>query len=213
MRICYHSLMPSRAPTSENGSVENELDQRIAEWIQSISRGDEEALGQLYDATLSRLYAVAVRILDDSGLAEDVVAETYHELWQHASRFDRSKGRPITWMLTICRNRALDAYRKRAADARKVDSAAGEDSFAAGSAPDDLLDVVQQGHAMQAVLASISADDRQLIALAFFRDHSHQEIADFVQMPLGTVKSRIRRALKSLETAVPEEYQIVREAK
>lgn len=198
---------------TDNRSVEVEFDRRVSEWIDAVSGGDEDALGHLYEATLSKLYAVAIRILDDSGLAEDVVAETYHELWQNASRYDPRKGRPLSWMLTICRNRALDAYRRRAADARKVDSAANQQQPAAFSPPEDLLDAVEQGHAMHAVLASVSAEDRQLIALAFYRDHSHQEIADLVQMPLGTVKSRIRRALKSLESVVPEDYHIVREAK
>ncbi len=182
----------------ETAAVESDFDRNCELWISEISKGQEKALEKLYTATLSRLFAIAVKILDDSALAEDVVTESYHEIWRHAARYDRAKGRPITWMMTICRNRALDAYRRRAADARKLENAATLEHEAVADVAEDLMGSLRDDTLMRALLEQVSSEDRQLIALAFFRDYSHQEIADFSGLPLGTVKSRIRRALKNL---------------
>ncbi len=207
--ICYSCWMPNeqQPQTSSLGAATDEalFDQRCCEWLEGVATGSEAALGDLYSATLSRLYGVAMRILEDDALAEDVVAEAYCEIWQRADRYDAAKGRPLTWMLTVCRNRAIDVYRRRAAETRKTESAAAEPVPEAEQSPDLLLNALQSEHAVRRVVEGIPAEDRQLIALAFFREHSHQEIADMVRMPLGTVKSRIRRTLKTLETVMPAE--------
>ena len=188
-------------------SANDEFDVRCAQWISDMSKGSEQALGNLYDATLSRVFGVAVRIVGDPMLAEDVVTDVYHEAWTNADRFDHHRGRPITWLLTICRNRALDKFRHETSTARTVAAAAAGDVPVAVVEPDALLESVEEGHAVHALLASISSEDRQLVALAFFRGMSHQQIADTTDMPLGTVKSRIRRALNTLGEAIPAELR------
>lgn len=207
--ICYSCSMPNeQQPQSSNravGAEEAQFDQRCCDWLGAIANGSETALGDLYSATLARLYGVAMRVLEDDALAEDVVAEAYCEIWQRADRFDAGKGRPLTWMMSICRNRAIDVYRRRAAEMRKTESAAAEPTPDLEQSPDLLLNALQSEHEVRRLVEGIPAEDRQLIALAFFRDHSHQEIADMVRMPLGTVKSRIRRTLKALESVMPAE--------
>lgn len=158
---------------------------------------DESALSAFYDATLNRAFGVAVRILNDESLAEDVVADVYHDVWNKAADYDEKRGRPITWLLTICRNRALDEYRRRATRQKTAETVAREDQ-AETHGPDDILAVVDENHALHDALSAIKFDQRQLLALAFFRGLSHQEIADYTRTPLGTVKSSIRRALKAL---------------
>ena len=170
-----------------------------------MAEGDEQALSDLYDATLGRVYGVAVRIVGDAALAEDVVTDVFLDVWNKAAQYDRARGRPITWLLTICRNRALDEYRRESSAQRKVEAAAAGTLPETAEEPDMLLESVQAGHTVHTLLAAISTEDRQLIALAFFRGLSHQQIADVTDMPLGTVKSRIRRALNSLGEAAPAE--------
>ena len=172
-----------------------------------MSTGDEQALSEFFDATLDRVFGVAVRIVGNSMLAEDVVTEVYHEAWKNASSYERARGRPLTWLLTICRNRALDEIRHEASMARKVEAAAALDVPTSVAGPDDLLEAVEAGHVVHTLLSTISADDRQLLALAYFRGLSHQQIADQTGLPLGTVKSRIRRVLGSLGEAVPAGMQ------
>lgn len=187
------------------GAPDNDhaFDARCAAWLEAMAGGDEKALEDFYDATLPRAFAVAVRILGDASTAEDVVADAYHDAWCRADGYEPQKGRPITWFLTICRNRSLDEYRRRAANLRKVEAAAAQHMEEHTCGPDTLLESVEQDHAVHALLLSIAGEDRQLLALAFFRGLSHQQISEVTQMPLGTVKSRIRRALATLERNAP----------
>lgn len=184
-----------------------EFDARCLHWIQEMSAGNEQALGEFFDATLSKVFGVAVRIVGDSGLAEDVVSNVYHEAWRNAGSYDQVRGRPITWLLTICRNRALDEIRRESSAARKVEAAAVMEIPEQVAGPDALLEATEAGHAVHDLLAKLAPDDRQLIALAYFRGLSQQQIADYLQLPLGTVKSRIRRALAALGDVAPAELQ------
>lgn len=179
----------------------------VCKWIQDMSNGSEQALGELYDATLGKVFGVAVRIVGDSTAAEDVVTDVYYDAWKNAARYDQVRGRPITWLLTICRNRALDEYRRESSAARKVKTAAMMNVPDLADEPDALLQATEENHVVHALLAAISPDDRQLIALSYFKGLSHQQIADHTDLPLGTVKSRIRRALNTLGEAVPSGMQ------
>jgi len=183
----------------------DEFDAHGIELLQGMAAGDEKAMSDFYDATLSKVYGLALRILGDSANAEEVVTDVYYEAWNKAASYDRARGRPITWLLTICRSRAIDEYRRESAESRKLQAAASDDNQQAGIDPDRMLEAVEEGHAVHSLLAGIAPKDRQLIALAFFRGFNHQQIAGFTGMPLGTVKSRIRRALQSLGESLPAE--------
>ncbi len=193
--------------SNERSAKSEEFDVRCARWIQEMAVGSEQALGELFDATLSKVYGVAVRIVGDSSLAEEIVSSAYHEAWKNASRYERARGRPITWLLTICRNRALDEVRRESSATRTVEAAASMDTPEQVAGPDALLEATETGHAVRDLLTEISPDDRQLIALAYFRGLSQQQIADYVGLPLGTVKSRMRRALTRLGEAAPPALQ------
>ena len=184
------------------------LDARLMQWLGEMATGNEQALGDFYDATLGKVYGVAIRIIGDSTLAEDVVTDVYHDAWNNAATYSRDRGRPLAWLLTICRNRALDCYRHESSAARTIEAAAAQQVPDAVDEPDVLVESVEEGHALHALLATISTEDRQLIAMAFFRGLTHQQIAEATAMPLGTVKSRIRRALNTLSEAVPADLQL-----
>ncbi len=197
--------MVQESLSSTESAANEAFDAHCIECLQGMAACDEKAMNDFYEATLSKVYGVAIRILGDTATAEEVVADVYYEAWCNASSYDRARGRPITWLLTICRSRSIDEYRRESAAARKLQAAASADSKQTENDPDQLLQAVEEGHAVQALLAAITPKDRQLLALAFFKGFNHQQIAEFTGTPLGTVKSRIRRALQSLNESLPAE--------
>ncbi len=174
-------------------------DEQIAAWIDRVVDRDERALAALYDATLSRVYGLVLRVVRRPALADEVVEETYFQVWRQAARFDPARGRAVPWLLGMARSRAIDAVRREARfqhDSLDIESA----PEVAGDTPvvDELLDAAR-GHAeLHQALLQLNAQPRQLVALAFFRGLSHEEIASHTALPLGTVKSQIRRALITL---------------
>lgn len=166
-------------------------------WLKDISQGDEGALESFYTATLSKVYGVAYRIVGETSKAEDVVTEVYYQVWQQADRYQTDRGSPLAWVLTISRSRALDQLRRdktRSNADLNQDDVTGADPLA----PDALLESLEAGTQIHALLSELSQVQRDVLALAYFRDLSHQQIADQLDMPLGTVKSHIKRALGSL---------------
>ena len=189
--------MVEATSVSAADGVRHEFDARCASWLQGMSEGNEQALNSLYTETLGRVYAVAKRIVGEESIAEDVVTDVYWQAWTNAGQYESGRGRPITWLLTICRSRAIDEYRRQAATRRGIDAAAAEE-MALADEPDDMLQAAEQGHAVHALLSDMEPEQRQMLALAFYRGLSHQQIADCTGLALGTVKSTLRRALQKL---------------
>lgn len=173
-------------------------------WIARIADADEDALGELYDAVHGRVHGLALRITRNAQCAEDVTEDVFWQVWRQARRFDPTRGTAIAWLLTIARSRALDKLRRGdPAEAHPEPESLAEP--AAGDDPQDLLAASERNRRLNAALAGLDASARQLLALAFFCDHTHEEIAARSGLPLGTVKSRIRRALAALRRALATE--------
>lgn len=171
--------------------------------VARMRRKDQAALEALFDATAKRIYSVALRIVRDVGLAEEVVDDTLFQAWRDAERFDADRGKVLTWLLTICRSRALDALRRAdIADCveNPVEFRADEASLLAE--PERLLTQFQNESAVQTALMQLAPNERQAIALAFFRGMTHQEIATHWQMPLGSVKTLMHRAFTQLRACL-----------
>ncbi|MGQ0834748.1 MAG: RNA polymerase sigma factor [Gammaproteobacteria bacterium] len=167
--------------------------------VDAMRRGEQPALEQLYDATVGKVYAMAAAILRNPADAEEVVCDTYSQAWSTASKFDSSRANVLGWLLMMCRSRALDRLRRvRSAGRGAVGIAAIEDREDEAKRPDDLLALVQQGTRVHAALAALSPERRRLVSMAFLQGLSHQEIAEQTGLPLGTVKSHVRRALAEL---------------
>jgi len=169
---------------------------RLQALVSRIVRQDEQALAGLYDLLAGRVYGLALRITRQVQTAEEVAEDAFWQVWRQAPRFDPERGSVLTWVLTIARSRALDALRRcepsEALDEERLASLPAE------SDPQDLLLAIQQQHRLHVALRTLDALPRQLLALAFFRGLSHEEIACQMSLPLGTVKSHIRRALLRL---------------
>ncbi len=185
------------------GALEREVRNRqLALLIAAIAEGNAAALQKLHDATLGRVYGLALRIVRTREAAEEVAIDTFLQVWRTAPTYDRMRGGPLTWLLTICRSRALD-YLRRAEPADPhpdPETLRSAEALSGGDDPQDLLVAVEGRSALLRALEQLSALQRQLIALAFFRGLTHQEIAARERLPLGSVKTYIRRALAQLRT-------------
>lgn len=178
-------------------------EQQLAGWIEAIVDQDERALAALYDATFARVFGLVRRIVRSEALAEEVVEDAYFQVWRQAVRFDPLRGKALTWLLAMARSRAIDALRR---EARFSHDTLEDDSHpepaCAEPAHDDLLDVARHRADLHQALMLLGAQPRQLVSMSFFRGLSHEEIAEQMDLPLGTVKSQIRRALLALREAL-----------
>jgi len=165
--------------------------------------GDRRAFAELYRMTSAKLFGVALRILRRRDWAEEILQESYLNVWNHASDYAASRSAPMTWMTSIVRNRSLDWLRRaRCEDARE------DYELLAGNlrdeAPDPLERLAQSATASALVrcLERLDEHQRQCIVLAFVHGLSHPELAQQMNQPLGTVKTWIRRALARLRTCL-----------
>jgi RNA polymerase sigma-70 factor, ECF subfamily len=166
--------------------------------VEDMAQGKESALEALYDATVGKLYALASAIVRRGEDAEEVVCATYAHAWANATRYDNRRATVLGWLLMLCRSRALDVLRQRRAHGELQQRVAREERYERDDRPEDLLNLLQQGTRIHAALAKLGTERRELVALAFLRDLSHAEISQHTGLPLGTVKSHLRRALLQL---------------
>jgi RNA polymerase sigma factor (sigma-70 family) len=199
MKTSDSLVMPPRESAAPAAEIEH------GRWLSAIAKGDEQALGALYDATVGRVYGLALRIVRQREAAEEVVEDVYMQVWQQARRFDVARGKPLTWLLTICRSRALD-FLRRDDDAMvhpEPETLVTERRDERAD-PQDMLLTLERNSKLYAILATLIPVQRQLLALAFFRGMTHQEIAAHTQIPLGTVKSHVRKALDKMREQLDE---------
>jgi RNA polymerase sigma-70 factor (ECF subfamily) len=167
-----------------------------ARLIVSVRLGDQQAMGELYDRHSSLVYSVALRVLGDTGAAEDVLQEIFMQLWRKPEAFEASRGSLPAWLAVIARNRAIDAIRKRTPDTPIEDVIV--------SVKPDLAGEAERKRAAEQVrrkLGEMPELQRAALEMAFFEGLTHSEIAAKTGTPLGTIKTRIRTALTTLRTA------------
>lgn len=157
--------------------------------------GDRAAFRLLYDRWGSRLYGIALRITRQSAQAADATQDAFVQIWQQAYRFDHERGTPEAWLIGIVRYRALDIVRHQSREVPGYEPADQEDE-----SPDALARLVStaEGTALHRCLGELEEDRRRLVVLAFVDGLSHSELAERMSVPLGTVKSWIRRSLIAL---------------
>ena len=177
--------------------------------LRGVLARDQSALAKLYDLTVDRVNAVALRVLGNAHDAEEVVVDTYQQVWNRAAQFEPRRGSVLRWLLVIAQTRALD-LRRRLRDRNRTQPLHPDEDHDAYTAREDrtvadLLDAVKGGTAIHAALGELTAQQRRLVELAFLREQSHQEIAAAEGLPLGTVKSHIRRGLIALRAALEKQ--------
>ena len=182
--------------------------------IERVARQDEAAFARFYDETSDRVFALALRVLQDRGAAEDCAAEVFLGVWRDASRYDASRSSPEVWLMVITRSRALDQLRRRGrnrevtgaavnvetAKPRSESSDRPADPGQAGEPPPDLAEEAsERAERIRAEVARLPAAQGRALRLAFFEGLSHSEIARRTDAPLGTVKTWISRGLHRLQ--------------
>ena len=178
--------------------------QNLSDLIARSALKDQRAFKQLYDATAARLYPVALRILRRQQLAEDVLQEAFVNIWQRADSFVGTDCHPMTWLTSIVRNRAIDTLRSQKSEVSltRADSENEDDAQMEieddGPSPLQMLVSAADARQVRQCLDRLDAGQRQSIALAFYQGLSHQELANHLEQPLGTVKAWVRRGLEKL---------------
>jgi RNA polymerase sigma-70 factor (ECF subfamily) len=176
----------------------------LADLVARLSARDTRALDELYAHTVDRLYALACKVAGDTRDAEEVVADVYQYAWEHAAEFDAGRGSVLAWLSMLAWSRASDRRRRRKpeADLATLHPDPGAPTYmgSEGESTVDDIEAFIDGHRVRSALARLRADQRRLILMAFFEGASHGDIAARTGMPLGTVKSHIRRGMESLRT-------------
>ncbi len=168
--------------------------------IARIGTGDRAAFRKLYARYSAPLFSLALRMLGDTGAAEEALQDTFLKIWRHAANFDSHRSRPFTWAATITRRTCIDHLRKSARLPAAVPLADFEPP-AAGS-PRQLIEQHEDADQLRAALAALPDAQRQTLELALFTELTHPQIADRLQQPLGTVKTWIRRSVLALRDAL-----------
>jgi RNA polymerase sigma factor (sigma-70 family) len=182
------------------------LDVQLIALIDRVAQRDAQALRQLYDATSSKLYAVAMRVVGNTEHAEDVLQDAYLNIWRIAADYRASLSPPMAWMGVVVRSRALDFLRKRKAEQSlggpEMDEQLSNTLEGDTPNPMDTSMASEQAWALHECLRKIEAKPREVLTLAYFRDLSHGELAAQLRLPLGTVKTWIRRSLEQLRACM-----------
>lgn len=178
--------------------------------MEALGHGDVQALESLYDRYSALVFSVSLRVLHDAHLAEDVTQEVFLRLWRQPASFDPERGRFISWLMSVTRNRALDELRRVSRRNRSEDADSDESPIAGVPSSDRLDDPVlgaelaEQREAVRTAMTRLPPEQRRAIELAYFSGLTQVEIADVTGDPLGTVKTRIRLGMRKLRETLSE---------
>ncbi|MBL8840740.1 MAG: sigma-70 family RNA polymerase sigma factor [Planctomycetes bacterium] len=185
-------------PTPESRAAPPAPD--LAALVARMATGDEAALAELWDATRASLFGLALQVVRERGGAEEALLDTYAQAWREARRFDPARGHPLAWLLNMARSRAIDRLRLAGGAVRRretaLEAATGVESGAA--APVEAAWLAERRARIVAALERLPVEQAQALRCAFFLGMSHSEVADHLEEPLGTVKTRIRTGLQRL---------------
>ena len=191
-------------PPSSSDQAANFVEQRksedrarLAQTLERAGQGDRSAFEQLYAKTAAKLFGICLRIFPDRQEAEDALQDAYITIWNRAATFDASRSSPITWLAVVTRNRAIDRLRSLG-KAQMAPLEAAAEIADPTPLPDTQLLAKEDGGALTACIATLEARDAAFIRAAFLGGVTYTDLAAREGVPLGTVKSRIRRALMKL---------------
>ncbi|MES2602069.1 MAG: sigma-70 family RNA polymerase sigma factor [Pseudomonadota bacterium] len=162
--------------------------------LASVAKGDEAAFERLYAATRAKLFGVVLRILRRQDLAEEVVQEAYVKIWNNAGQFNPSLASPITWMVSIARNRAIDVVRKRSEASIEDEPVALE---VASDIPDPLArrEMTEELKRILECIGQLDPERQKLVLLAYYNGWSREQLSEKFNTPLNTVKTWLRRSM------------------
>ena len=182
--------------------------QQLRIWLLAAGKRDAKAFRSLYDACSSKLFGFALRILHKRELAEEVLQESFVAIWNNAANYQSHLAAPMTWMATIVRNKAFDHLRRSDVsveiDAEQFDSEVMNALQDPQATPIDDLQMSGDAKALAWCMSALEGAHRQVMALAYYHDMSHSEVSEHMKMPIGTVKTWIRRSLDKLRACLAQ---------
>lgn len=170
----------------------------ISTLIGRVAKQDRAAFAELYKATAPKLLGVVLRILKERSWADDVIQEAYLKVWQRASLFDAGKASPITWLVSIARNKAIDELRKHPAGRTSTDDAMDERVARQPTAQDQMEDQ-QEVRKLNQCIDQLAKERQDMVRLAYLSGWSREELASQYQQPVNTMKTWLRRALQDIK--------------
>jgi RNA polymerase sigma-70 factor (ECF subfamily) len=178
-----------------------------AEWValvQSVATGDQVALYALYERAHRVVFTLTMRITANRETAEEVTLDVFHDVWRRASRYQEADGTVLGWIMNQARSRAIDRLRFEQRKKRVRPETGNDFSGPVTPDPDDLIAFEQQKQALRSALDDLTSDERNAIETAFFSELTYVEVAERLNQPLGTIKTRIRAGLQKLRQALAE---------
>ncbi len=200
-------LSPDCPPPDRGGGIgimrERETaESSDAELLRRIAQREQAALGELYDRVAGVLFGTAIHILGDRREAEEVVQDVFLQIWNKAATFDGTLGSAFNWTIGVTRNRCIDYLRSRQRRSRLLDEASEEAEHVSSAPAAGGALGSEELAAVRVAVKSLPPDQHQAIAMAFFGGLTHQEIAEELNEPLGTIKARIRRGMLKLRDSL-----------
>lgn len=201
-----HPAPEDPAPSATSGAVGvPECDGHQGEllaFMQRVAQGDEAAFPALYDALAARVHGLAVRVLRDAAHAEEVTQEVFLDVWRLARHYDPERGSVLSWAMTMTHRRAVDRVRSVGADARRTTAYGVRDHAAPRDLTSEAVERKLDEQAVVGALEELPDAQRAAITLAYYEGRPHAEVAEILQVPLGTAKSRIRDGLIRLRSVM-----------
>jgi RNA polymerase sigma-70 factor (ECF subfamily) len=180
-------------------------EEQWAALVRSAAAGDQPALHGLYERARRPVFTLVVRITGNRETAEEVTLDVFLEVWRRAGSYEPANGTVLGWIMNQARSRAIDRVRYETRAKRSDPGAGDHDEADSGLDPRALLESKQQGVVVRAALEVLTPDERNAIESAYFAERTHAEVAKQLSEPLGTVKTRIRSALRKLRRVISQE--------
>lgn len=188
---------PEDIPSSGAGPGED-----LVRLLQGSARGDQQAFTRLYDATSARLHGLVLRVLRDPAQAEEVTQEAYVEIWRLSARYDAKAGSPLAWMMTLAHRRAVDRVRSAEASSRREARYEQQNRYTDHDQTAETATGNLEAQRVRTAMAGLTEAQRSALELAYFGGYTHTEVAQLLELPLGTAKTRIRDGLIRLRDAL-----------
>ncbi|GAA1479917.1 sigma-70 family RNA polymerase sigma factor SigK [Gordonia sinesedis] len=175
---------------------------QLQDLLAACARGDRGAFAQLYDLTSARIYGLALRVIRDSGYAEEIVQESYLQYWQKAADYHPGRGSVITWMMTIAHRRAVDRVRTEELHRRRSVEYGASNASVPHAIPLEVVVDREDHHALRRCMDRLTDLQRRTIEMSYFNGLTYPQVAEQTATPLPTIKSRIRDGLRSLRSCL-----------
>ena len=182
-------------------SANEERDMRWKNLIYQVAKGDEGALGELYDQSIKLVYSLALQIVSSKPEAEEVSLDVYKYVWKNASTYDPGRSNPATWLVMLTRSRAIDKLRS-SSNPIKLSKTFEEELSRSEISPEESVMGLEQRKIVQDALSELSLKQRRVIELVYFYQFRQSEIANMLDIPIGSVKSTIRLAKEKLSRSL-----------